>query len=700
MANRFLPAGLTLPNFGINPSQYAKAGQNWIAKQWEDALTQGELQRQKFQQGLERKVADAQAIKQQLEKNINNKVNQIKSQAKATIKPQVQGEPIRGIGSIGQPKVNPVIDEALDTLYQGGGNPKIIQGIGTAPGVSPAGQLADTSILGKIRSASLTPSLAGVKALSKRMLPYTAPIADAVYSGLNWNLPGSDWRTRLLDFTGALGNAGATGLGLAGGKALAHPVVGGIIGGAIGTGLSSMNKAKAQQLREGNYSMEDWKRYYDKDAENQIKALYPDDKELQQYYIDRYYGRGIPKGGDSKEATVPNVSLLDIVNNKDNGLTVFGDSIEELENIGKFFNLPSLPKIIQSEGGSKPVIESNNTQGTTLPKINLQGDNEAPEVSEGDFYTNVLNRARELRETEGVTPLQTEPGQPVQQQTNQSPLSAMQQQYINQLQILNNMVIEALKQPQRDPVKDMWIARAGGMVPSQVFGTPKSKMEQLSNAQTALSNQMKLASSLDEAIRKQRYQDMMTGAIQDGEGFNSIESILPLIMADPDNAKTFIQYVAAPYLTEELNVRKDERALNKDLLGRQLSNEGQMEVAKQYGQNARDLANFKFPFEVYLQSLQGRNTAINNLITQGNMNKRFNAGQRYKAIETEYKQQQRNDLMKQANALIKLGDSTGNDSYYQQAYQLMGVAQLIDDGNTTSPGKTTYSKNVVDAYGD
>lgn len=659
MANRFLPANFTIPNFNVSPMEYAKAGKNWLASQWADVATQAELQKQRASNYIRQQKANAKVV-----------AEQIKAEAKDTM---IKGKStIKGIGTKTGPKVgSSTVKEGLDTIY-GKPGPSIMKGVGTSSQSLPHGTFSTPPI-----NAFATPITRGsIGNIVKQIRPVVGtagrilgPIADVATTGYGI-LSGN------YDKAQTAGHLGGSVLNIAG-MGLRNPI---LVGAGLALhGFTGLNKG----YREGLGTLDPAKLARGEYATNGKgkKNLYGG--ELTTNVLKNpEYNKALEEGGIGAlyDLVYPNllneVKQIDGTENKDDYSQMF------LSN-KPVTSLPPLPEFLKaSEGVGFHFNDGNNYQGQTIPNYNPTPVNEAPVSSDEDIL-NFISRIKSnpvYQKENGLWDnilgygtsdvVRALDNTPTEEQVQQADpvLNSIREQ----LSSINNQLIDASK-VKRDPVRDAWIANYFDQTPLQTFGYPQSEAEQLADIQKALANQLTIYDKLTSTVQGKEQQDAMREALSNS-GVDPMG--LSLLMNDK-TAGPYVTNVLSKYLTKDLEDEKFLRELQKIVLTQNLVGSNQMDVAKQYGINsllnteasginARDLALIK----EYLQF--ERNNAVQDRIDRRQdadtalelmlYNKGFK-GNRSSANElTPYQQVQ---------SWIKLYEQTGDNAYLEMAESIL-----------------------------
>lgn len=662
MANRFLPPGFPQPNFTLNPLQFAKAGGNWVSPQWDNALTQGQIQMEKFKRGLERKVLQAQA---DLEKNLDILYNKTKQVGGKTITKGTTGNlkvnnpnPINSLKATAKPFTTPITKGTIGNVLKG------------------AGPIAST--VGK----------------------YAGMGADALMTGYNI-LAGNYDRGQT---AGHLGGSGLTLAGLGTGN-LPLIAAGLALHGATGLNKGyreGLNKLDYDKLARGEYAPEDGSVKNNMYGGQLNTGLLKDPEKAKIAWDNRNdvwkareelakLNNGKTQADDNKD----DWDLIDIAS-----LLNSTNPNPGIEEINQLFDLPPLPNysqanipINQLEPIGSPITGVNIPQGQNIPNQQLPilpGSENG--LSENDIMTlfGLINNNNQ--EQQAINRVVNN-----QQAVPQSPYSDYEKQLLEQLSNINQQLTNVNTNNTNGNIRQRAMVSLAGINPDSIFGSPVNEYERLSNLQSALANQLKLQSAVEQNAIDRRTREVLRNV---ATGNGDIQSMLPYLISNEKIGPAIIKELIAPGYNEYLDINKDQRAFNKMIAQQGLSNLGQLAVAQQYGLNARDLANLKFPQDIYKTNLAGKLTALNNYLTGNRQDDRLKNKTLYDAYKTERGYQMKNTMMQQANSYLKAYEATGDEQYLKAYQQLMGIAQLIDTGNSEQSNVPTYSSTVVDAYGD
>lgn len=440
------------------------------------------------------------------------------------------------------------VNQALDTIY-----PKaksFVRGnYGTVKVTNP-------QVLGE-QFVQTAPATVAKQGISK------APLIGAGITGglgllgatANWNKPGSDWRTRLLDTVGALGLASATGLGIAGGTALGHPHLGGTIGTGLGSILGNKNLQTAEQIREANLPYDEInKREFEK-RYNELKQL-ETSGDLPQGSADRYKlafegklqptSRAIENQLDDTSAQdwlnqimldgqnyiVPDINYNKLSNNR---LPQPPQSATTNDNISLGINYPS--QYLTGVNGAPTSAYNVPSSLDVLAEILGYGKQTTNVPSDNrDFTQRIYDRVDELRDEEDKPELR-----PKAEIDNIPQGVANEQQptandiMLQRLAQLNQYIGQQPRYKDYDPIQRMWIAKAGGMTPYQVWGDYPNQNTRLKTLYDILGKEYEIRKDMED---RARLEDFRKKVILNYQG----DPELQMIASDPDLYKAYVQY--------------------------------------------------------------------------------------------------------------------------------------------------------------
>lgn len=439
----------------------------------------------------------------------------------------------------------------------------------------------------------------------------------------NWYAPGSDARTRAIDLIGAIGAGSATGLGTAGGTALGkwlgHPVIGGLAGGGLGAlaGGALLNNAdkNAEEIRWRNlYSQNPDYDFYNNASLQEIQDRR--DRES----ID-YVQKGIADG------VFPATALDDLytafarrnagVSNRD--IKRMSDIAKEKDAMAEMGNKPeyqieALPQITPQMARElqASLYGGNNVPSINYPKENLTGLNGAPISANDLMATKFFNdyfglnqqptqqQAGDMPELRGKADVSDIAKAPVPQgsyspneriynepRENSRPLTA-DELMLKRLEDLNKLGYAQNRYKEYDPIQRMWIAKAGGMTPYQVWGDYPGQNTRLKNLYGLLNNEYSIRKDMEDRARQEQAREQLAQTFWNDPVLNSM-------VLSSDNVRDLLPYLGIKEkMTYPFDVAKDERALqNALILGNQkgLFDIDLANVRGQYGLDRQDLVN-------------------------------------------------------------------------------------------------------------
>lgn len=370
-----------------------------------------------------------------------------------------------------RPKVtisNPDVDNLYDKRETDVGK-KVRQELGSESGVK-----AKTPQSPKI---SMKDRLSGAYKSTKNIGGKALQAAPAIIQGYetikNWNAPGSDWGTRLLDATGVVGAAGASTIGALTG----HPVAGTV--GA--SGVAAFDASRAQKRREDNIKANvDYNDYLynqlDENTRNQLSKLSPEDR---QKYFDlmmaKQHGVSNPRVISSStaydgslEPSAEDIALAQqYQQNATNNVTPSMYSANP-----QIINLPQAPIINggDNNGGLPPIAQSQSNGGNvSFTPQNVTGG-AAPIYSQQQYYQDVADVLNpKLRTGYEVTSEEQAQAQAV--------LNG--QGYVSQQDMYNRLI--DLQNAQQNAInKDF--RYQGGVIPTQGYDYDRNKLEAAQSA--------------------------------------------------------------------------------------------------------------------------------------------------------------------------------------------------------------------------
>lgn len=414
-------------------------------------------------------------------------------------------------------KVNPqAVEQAL-------GTPKGTPGV--AKGFFPATQ-EQIAQLAKVNS---------IGAKFGRFSPWLTPIVGGVSStwetGKNWNKPGANAGSRTSDASGILGAVGGPTAGLLiGGPA-------GAIGGALaGLGSALYAHGQAKKNREANM---DYESGYLNNPDMVRKNLY--DGLLGQARQYGYTGDEAKKFADENIDDYVKIYFgqkeLGRVNKEKQPETSTANDwpFQRLNsNSYRIQDLPNITDVMRQEmNGGAPqssTINGNTSLGINTPGINLIGLNGATNRSEivnpvelvyallgnnnqqiaqqpqsnivrdnRDFTQRIYDRANELRQMEQggveIPPIE---------EMDYTPEPTANDIMLQRLAEIGQLANQQQQYKEYDPIQRMWIARAGGMTPYQVWGDYPNQNTRLKNLYEALGKEYEIRKDMEDRERQRQ----------------------------------------------------------------------------------------------------------------------------------------------------------------------------------------------------
>lgn len=674
MANRFLPPGFPIPNFNMNPMDYAKAGSNWLANQWADVATQAELQAQRAGQYLRQQKADAKAMAEAIKKEAKEGLDTIYGkQVKGYNKGPKVSQPIKATPQVNQFKFNQLspIEKATKVLSTPITKGSIGQIAGrVAPVLSSAGR-----ILGPAVDSGITAYNILKGNYDKGQM--AGHIAGSILGDI-----GYAWKSNPALILSGLGLHGATALNK--------------------NYRETVEKFDPVKLARGDYAPRDKEgnmlpgrtNKYGGQLTTGILKNPEYHKALEEGGINALYDLLYPNGIEVDETTSDTEGQGDyswlLNNNSDKAPTT----------------LPKLPKFLTSDKLGYHLSKDGKEGDVNTPKDNLTPVNEAPASSNEDIL-NFISKVRSnpvYQEENGlwdnilgygtsdmVRALDTTP---VKEQTQvQDPIVKGIEE---QLGLINKQLEDAGK-AKRDPVRDAWIANYFGMSPTSIFGYPQSETDRLINLQKSLANQLTIYDKLTSAVQDKEDRNAMREAL----GKSGMDQMGLALLMNDKTAGPYVTNVLSKYLTKDLEDEKFLRELQKITLTQNLVGENQMGMARQYGINnllnteasginARDLAILNKYFDLQKESY-----------TQGEQNRRADANKLFDLMMYQKGYKGRgttsNEMTpyQQAQVFLKMAelDYDNADTYYAMAQQL-----IPGFGSTNSNPKSTNVKSISNLY--
>ena len=431
-------------------------------------------------------------------------------------------------------KVNPkAVEQALGT--PGKVNPSALSRLATPEQLTELSNL-ETKISDAVKE--IFKPAPKVSAMSKaiKLSPWLTPIIGGIGStwetGRNWNKPGSNAGSRTSDASGILGAVGGPMAGLLiGGPA-------GAIGGAIaGLGSALYAHGQAKKNREANM---DYESGYLNNPEMVRKNLYDGLLgEAKQYgytgdeakkfaderiddYVKIYFGQkegllnkekqpeNTPTNewpfqklnpGSYKIQDLPNIT--DVMRQEMNGANPQGSTARDNTSLG----INTLGNNLMGLNGATNRSEivnpvellyyllgggNGNQQISQQPQSNILRDNR-------DFTQRVYDRADELRQMEQggveIPPIE---------QMDYTPEPTVNDIMLQRLAEIGQLANQQQQYKQFDPIQRMWIAKAGGMTPYQVWGDYPNQNTRLKTLYEMLGKEYKIRKDMEDRDRQRQ----------------------------------------------------------------------------------------------------------------------------------------------------------------------------------------------------
>lgn len=436
--------------------------------------------------------------------------------------------------------------------------------------IDPAKEVKITPNTATANTASKAGLLGKLGGLAGKATPWLVGGLGALETVSNWNKPGSDWMSRAMDATAPIVGVGAPLLGARFGTP------GLLAGSALGI-LGGINNAKQAELRrqanapyEENYlnNPEFIRQLVEDNLRREAKNLGMNEDEtntwvannlkndLEAYRYAQQYGNknpitemsnGVEEQGDFQFPFMDKNSYL---------LGTPVGSLPELPSIATQssqnaqeggVNTPQdINSLVQALTLLKGATDSSNnyipTPGGTLatllqysgyPQYGQQVSAQQPEDNR-DFSQRIYDKVDDIRSLEGIE-------QDAQNRPELRPKAEVEQPKTSDdimLDKLNQLNAQLYKQSQYkdyDPIQQMWIAKAGGMTPYQVWGYPY-RNSRMNNAYRALETEYEIRKDMEDRARikeagdalSQKFVDdpMLQYAIASGMDVNKIAEML------------------------------------------------------------------------------------------------------------------------------------------------------------------------------
>lgn len=460
----------------------------------------------------------------------------------------------------------------------------------------------------------------------------------------NWNKPGSDWASRAMDATAPVVGVGAPLLGARFGTP------GLVAGSALGI-LGGINNAKQAEIRrQANAPYEEsYLNNPDRIRDYLSDYLFREGKQhgLNDEEAKKWVNEQLTNAMDmynyanQKGTKVPQVDELEEVNPGESNSSQWPFAINPNQILGGQYNQNNQgdatgapgTSVEGSVGNSNPMdnlatlLAIVNGLGNNLPNFNVLSPAEMMGVlsqnrynpygygvqqqqqptDDNGFTQRVLDRANDIRSIEGIE-------QDAQNRPELRPKAEVEQPktsddiMLEKLNKLNDLIGGTPQYKDYDPIQRMWIARAGGMTPYQVWGDYPNQNSKLANAYKALEAEYKIRKDIEDSDRikkagealSQKFVDdpMLQYAIASGVDASKIAEMLGI-----SDANKF------PYKMAEENLKAQNTLMNtamtgnntayNTLIGKQfdlstLPFKTQMDILKNYPQYLTPSANTVF----------------------------------------------------------------------------------------------------------
>lgn len=350
----------------------------------------------------------------------------------------------------------------------------------------------------------------------------------------NWNKPGSDWISRAMDATAPVVGVGAPLLGARFGTP------GLVAGSALGI-LGGINNAKQAEIRrqanapyDTSYlnNPETIRQLVEDNLRREAKNLGMSDEEanawvtkylkgdLEAYRYAQQYGKKKPIAEASNGAEGQEQSQFPFMDKNNYLLGAPVGSLPELPSVDAQssqnaqeggVNTPqdinslvqALSLLKEATGSSNNYIPTpSDTLATLLqfsgyPQYGLPA--QQPEDNR-DFSQRIYDKVDDIRSLEGIE-------QDAQNRPELRPKAEVEQPktsdeiMLDKLNQLNQFANSQKQYRDYDPIQRMWIARAGGMTPYQVWGDYPNQSSKLANAYKALETEYKIRKDIEDRNR-------------------------------------------------------------------------------------------------------------------------------------------------------------------------------------------------------
>lgn len=378
--------------------------------------------------------------------------------------------------------------------------------------------------------------LNGIGKLAGKATPWLVGGLGAWGTISNWNKPGSDWVSRAMDATAPAVGVGAPLLGARFGTP------GLVAGSALGI-LGGINNAKQAEIRrqanapyDTSYlnNPETIRQLVEDNLRREAKNLGMGDKEanawvtkylkgdLEAYRYAQQYGKKKPiaeasNGAEGQEqfqfpymdknnyllgtsvGSLPELPSVDAQNSQ-NAQEGGVNTPQDINSLVQALNL-----LKEATGSSNNYIPTPDETLATLlqfsgyPQYGQQLMAQQPEDNR-DFSQRIYDKVDDIRSLEGTE-------QDAQNRPELRPKAEIEQPktsdeiMLDKLNQLNGLINGQKQYRDYDPIQRMWIARAGGMTPYQVWGDYPNQNSRLTNAYKALEAEYKIRKDIEDRDR-------------------------------------------------------------------------------------------------------------------------------------------------------------------------------------------------------
>ena len=484
-------------------------------------------------------------------------------------------------------KVNPqAIEQALGT--PGKVNPSVLNRLATPEQLTELSNL-ETKISNAV--SDLFKPAPKVSAMSKamRFSPWLTPIIGGIGStwetGKNWNKPGSNAGSRVSDASGILGAVSGPTAGLLIGGV--PGIVGGTIAG-LGSALYAHSQAKKNreanmdyesgylnnpemvrknlydgllgQARQYGYTGEDAKKFADENIDDYVKiyfgqkeGLLNKEKQPETSTANEWPFQKLDSGS-YKIQDLPNIT--DVMRQEMNGASPQGSTARD----NTFLGINTLGNNLMGLNGATNRSEivnpvellysllggGNNQQVAQQPQSNILRDNR-------DFTQRIYDRADELRQMEqgGV---EIPPIEEMDYTSEPTANDIMLQRLAEIGQLANKQQYKEF-----DPIQRMWIAKAGGMTPYQVWGDYPNQNTRLKTLYELLGKEYEIRKDMEDRERQRQAGEAISQTFFNDPRTQGLLSYGIATGADVDKLADFTGIKEANKLPSEMAKKKYDR---------------------------------------------------------------------------------------------------------------------------------------------